>query len=41
MSQMEFYEYQSSRSFTDFVPSSLWYSSFKIFSKTPGLIETK
>ena len=38
---MIFCMYQSSRSFTDLSPRSLRFSSFKIFSKTAGLIETK
>ena len=37
----EFYKYQMSRSFTCLGPRSLCFSSFKIFSKTADLIETK
>ena len=39
--QVNFYKYQRSRSFTDFCLRSLRFSSFKVFSKTTRLFETK
>ena len=38
---MNFHKYQRSRSSTDLGPRSLRFSSFKIFSKTAWLTETK
>ena len=37
---MNFYKHQRSRAFTDLGPRPLRFSTFEIYSKTAGLIET-